>query len=184
MRRDTYIRKTLGMKAHWVTEMVETDEGWMARIDRLGNLHLICSRCGGEVSGTRGRRSERSWQDPSLRDKPFWIVYGPFRVFCPWCGLRGSECLGPRSGNELPWPWFKMCACWLKKFPLKKWRNTLDWKVLATLVFGRFNVAQHLNRTIDEVRRAEVRRLAKTDVIDPNKTRFILLKTSWNLVPK
>jgi len=27
---ETYIRKTLGMKAHWVTEVVETEEGWLA----------------------------------------------------------------------------------------------------------------------------------------------------------
>ena len=27
MRMETYIRKSLGMKAHWVTEVVETEEG-------------------------------------------------------------------------------------------------------------------------------------------------------------
>ncbi len=35
MRIETYIRKSLGMKAHWVTEMVETEQGISARVDRL-----------------------------------------------------------------------------------------------------------------------------------------------------
>jgi len=53
-----------------------------------------------------------------------------------------------------------------------------------TLVFDRFHVVQHLNRAIDEVRRAEVRRLAHQEGIDLKKTRFILLKNPWNLTPK
>jgi ribosomal protein S27AE len=85
---ETYIRKSLGMKAHWVTEVVETEEGWVARVDRLGNRRLRCGKCRGEVKITRGRRPERRWRDLSIRDKAFWIVYRPFRVFCPRCGLR------------------------------------------------------------------------------------------------
>jgi transposase len=54
----------------------------------------------------------------------------------------------------------------------------------ATLVFDRFHVVQHLNRALDEVRRAEVRRLAHQEGIDLKKTRFILLKNPWNLTPK
>jgi transposase len=54
----------------------------------------------------------------------------------------------------------------------------------ATLVFDRFHVVQHLNRALDEVRRAEVRRLAHQELIDLKKTRFILLKNPWNLTPK
>jgi len=45
MRMETYIRKSLGMKAHWVTEVVETEEGWVARVDRLGNRRLRCGHC-------------------------------------------------------------------------------------------------------------------------------------------
>ena len=88
MRMETYIRKSLGMKAHWVTEVMETEEGWVARVDRLGNRRLKCGHCRGEVKMTRGRRPERSWRDLSIRDKAFWIVYRPFRVLCPRCGLR------------------------------------------------------------------------------------------------
>jgi len=50
MRMETYIRKSLGMKAHWVTEVVETEEGWVARVDRLGNRRLRCGKCRGEVN--------------------------------------------------------------------------------------------------------------------------------------
>lgn len=68
---ETYIRKSLEMKAHWVTEVFETEEGWMARVDRLGNHRLKCGHCGGETNLTRGRRPERRSGDLSLRDKPF-----------------------------------------------------------------------------------------------------------------
>ena len=56
MRMETYIRKSLRMKAHWVTEVVETEEGWVARVDRLGNRRLRCGHCRGETKVTRGRR--------------------------------------------------------------------------------------------------------------------------------
>ena len=69
MRMETYIRKSLRMKAHWVTEVVETEEGWVARVDRMGNRHLRCGHCRGETKVTRGRRPERRWRDLSIRDK-------------------------------------------------------------------------------------------------------------------
>ena len=75
-----YIRKSLGMKAHWVTEVVETEGGWVARVDRFGNRRLKCGHYRGEIKMTRGRRPERRWRDLSIRDKAFWIVYRPFRV--------------------------------------------------------------------------------------------------------
>lgn len=282
MRMETYIRKSLGMKAHWVTEMVETEEGWVARIDRLGNRRLRCGECGGEVKGTRGRRSERRWKDLSIRDQTFWIVYRPFRVFCRRCGLRVERVPWARKWERVTLALAHAVALLAKKLSLKEVAEHfgLDWKVVATvvkrvvseglklrklktlhvlgidevsrkkghryltlvydlergrlvwagldrrqetldeffqwlgkrrartlqalcldmwapylasvqthapqaiLVFDRFHVVQHLNRAIDEVRRAEVRRLAQTEVIDLKKTRFILLKNPWNLTPK
>jgi transposase len=54
----------------------------------------------------------------------------------------------------------------------------------ATLVFDRFHVVQHLNRALDQVRRAEVQKLSGPQRADLKKTRFILLKNPWNLNPK
>lgn len=282
MRMETYIRKSLGMKAHWVTEVIETEEGWVARVDRLGNRRLRCGHCGGETSLTRGRRPERRSGDLSLRDKPFWILYRPFRVFCPRCGLRVEKVPWARRWERVTQALAQALALLAKKLSFKevaqyfgldwkgvatvvkrrveeglKWRKlktlhilgidevsrkrghryltlvydlergkllwvgldrnqeTLDeffrwlgkrrartlqaisldmWAPYlssvqhhapqATLVFDRFHVVQHLNRAIDEVRRAEVRRLAHQKGIDLKKTRFILLKNPWNLTPK
>ena len=39
---ETCIRKSLKMKAHWVTEVFETEKGYVARVERLGNLRLRC----------------------------------------------------------------------------------------------------------------------------------------------
>ena len=88
MRTETYIRKSLGMKAHWVTEVVGTEEGWVAQVDRLGNRRLKCGPCRAEVKMTRGRGGERRWRDLSIQDKALWIVYRSFQVFCPRCGWR------------------------------------------------------------------------------------------------
>jgi transposase len=279
---ETYIRKSLGMKAHWVTEVVETEEGWVARVDRFGNRRLRCGHCGGETRMTRGRRRERRWKDLSLRDKAFWIVYRPFRVFCPRCGLRVEKVPWARRWERVTQALAQAIALLAKKLSFKEVAEYfgLDWKVVATvvkrvveeglklrkvktlhilgidevsrkkghryltlvydlkrgkllwvgldrkqetldeffrwlgkrrartlraicldmwapylasvqhhapqatLVFDRFHVVQHLNRAIDEVRRAEVRRLAHQEGIDLKKTRFILLKNPWNLTPK
>jgi transposase len=279
---ETYIRKSLGMKAHWVTEVVETEEGWVARVDRFGNRRLRCGHCGGETRMTRGRRRERRWKDLSLRDKAFWIVYRPFRVFCPRCGLRVEKVPWARRWERVTQALAQAIALLAKKLSFKEVAEYfgLDWKVVATvvkrvveeglklrkvktlhilgidevsrkkghryltlvydlkrgkllwvgldrkqetldeffrwlgkrrartlraicldmwapylasvqhhapqatLVFDRFHVVQHLNRAIDEVRRAEVRRLAHQGGIDLKKTRFILLKNPWNLTPK
>ena len=282
MRMETYIRKSLGMKAHWVTEVVETEEGWVARVDRFGNRRLRCGHCGGETRMTRGRRRERRWKDLSLRDKAFWIVYRPFRVFCPRCGLRVEKVPWARRWERVTQTLAQAIALLAKKLSFKEVAEYfgLDWKVVATvvkrvveeglklrkvktlhilgidevsrkkghryltlvydlkrgkllwvgldrkqetldeffrwlgkrrartlraicldmwapylasvqhhapqatLVFDRFHVVQHLNRAIDEVRRAEVRRLAHQEGINLKKTRFILLKNPWNLTPK
>jgi len=282
MRMETYIRKSLGMKAHWVTEVIETEQGWVARVERLGNRRLRCGECRGEVKGTRGRRSERRWRDLSIRDQTFWIVYRPFRVLCRRCGLRVERVPWARKWERVTLALAHAVALLAKKLSFKEVAEyfRLDWKVVATvvkrvvseglkmrklkplhilgidevsrkkghryvtlvydlergrlvwagldrkeetldeffrwlgkrraralqaicldmwapylasvrthapeaiLVFDRFHVVQHLNGAIDEVRRAEVRRLAQTEVIDLKKTRFILLKNPWNLTPK
>jgi transposase len=90
MRLETFIRKSLGMKAHTVVKAEDLPHGGLvAQIDRLPGRQLCCGECGRpapKVAGTR--RPERRWQGLALRDQPLWLVYAPYRVWCPTCGLR------------------------------------------------------------------------------------------------
>jgi transposase len=91
MRMETFIRRALELKAHRVVR-VEADEAereLVVRIDRLGQRRLRCGACGltaRRVATTR--RPERQWQDLAMRDYMVRLVYAPFRVWCPPCGLR------------------------------------------------------------------------------------------------
>lgn len=54
MRMETYIRKSLGMTAHRVREVVQTEQGLEAMVEQLRKRHLKCSECGMEVNAIRG----------------------------------------------------------------------------------------------------------------------------------
>jgi transposase len=54
----------------------------------------------------------------------------------------------------------------------------------AQLVFDRFHVVQHLNRSVDEVRRAGWRQLSGEERNAFKKTRWLWLKNPWNLKRK
>lgn len=95
MRMETVIRKSLGLKAHFVMEIIEVGNTLLAIVDRLGLRLLRCSCCGRKARRTHGRAcKDREWRDLSVRDKQLVIVYRPFRVVCPTCGVRVEK---------LPW---------------------------------------------------------------------------------
>jgi len=55
----------------------------------------------------------------------------------------------------------------------------------ATLIFDRFHVQQLAGKAVDEVRRAEWRRLRGTEAGNAiKKTRWALLRNPWNVTPK
>ena len=49
-----------------------------------------------------------------------------------------------------------------------------------SLLFDRFHLVQHLNRAVDEVRRAQLRRLSRKEKVKFKRTRYLLLKNPWN----
>jgi len=51
----------------------------------------------------------------------------------------------------------------------------------ARIRFDRFHVVQHLNRSVDEVRRSEMRRLSRRERTPFKRVRFLLLKNPRNL---
>ena len=51
----------------------------------------------------------------------------------------------------------------------------------AQILFDRFHLVQHLNRAVDEVRRAQMRRLSRKQKVCFKGVRYLLLKNPWNL---
>jgi transposase len=101
MRMETFIRKTLRLKAHRVVK-IEEDEAageLTVYLDRIGERRLCCGVCGRwapRVAGTR--RPPRRWRDLAMREHLVELVYAPHRVWCVRCGLRVER---------VPWgdPW-------------------------------------------------------------------------------
>ena len=67
MRLETFIRKSLGMKAHTVVKTEERpDGGLVAHVERLPGRRLCCGECGHPASQVATtRRPARRWQDVS-----------------------------------------------------------------------------------------------------------------------
>ncbi len=131
MRLETFIRKSLRMKAHCVTQVEERpDGGVVAHVDRLPGRHLRCGECGCPVAKVAPtRRPERRWRDLALRDQPLWLVYAPHRVCCPQCGLRVER---------IPWAekWQRVTHALARKLD---WASVaahfrLIWKTVASVV--------------------------------------------------
>ena len=98
---ETFIRKQLGLKAHTVTGVEETEECMTVHIDRLGRRLLRYGVCRQRCRQVHSVRKEREWRDLSLRQLPLQRRYRPRRVECPRCGVRVEE---------FPWaePWARV----------------------------------------------------------------------------
>lgn len=137
MRIETHIRKALGMKAHWVPEVRETEGGLEVLVERLGKRHLRCGECGMEVNGTRGRLPrERRWRDLSVRDKVLWIIYRPYRVACPRCGIRVERVPWAPRFSRVTTALAKAVALLAKKLSWKEVAEhfQLNWKTVAKII--------------------------------------------------
>lgn len=91
---ETFIRKSLGLKAHTVVkvELREADAGLVVQVERLGHRRLRCGACGREARQVAPtRRPERRWHDLAMRTHQVWLVYAPYRVWCRQCGLRVEQ---------------------------------------------------------------------------------------------
>ncbi len=99
---ETFIRKQLAMKSHYITQIEETDEAVIAHVARIGKRQLRCSHCRAACRRTHGRLKARTWRDLSLRDRPLKLNYQPFRVRCLRCQKVKVE--------KVPWaePWSRV----------------------------------------------------------------------------
>jgi transposase len=133
---ETCIRKGLGLKVHRVVVVREEHDVLVAEIERIGRRRLRCSGCDQASRHTAGQRPPRRWRDLRLRDQPLVLVYRPYRVRCPRCGVRVER---------VPWAprWARVTIALARAVALLarklSWAEvaahfTLDWKTVAAIV--------------------------------------------------
>jgi transposase len=133
---ETFLRKQLGLKAHTVTQVEETERYMVVHIDRLGGRLLRCGVCRQRCRKVHSVRKAREWRDLSMRKLPLILRYRPRRVLCPRCGLRVED---------FPWaePWARVTTALSNAVSIlareMSWQGTarhygLNWKSVATIV--------------------------------------------------
>ena len=133
---ETFLRKQLGLKAHTVTKVEETEKCFIVHIDRLGGRMLRCGVCRQRCRNVHSVRKAREWRDLSMRKLPLKLRYRPRRVECPRCGLRVED---------FPWaePWARVTTALSNAVARLarelSWQGTarqygLNWKSVATIV--------------------------------------------------
>jgi transposase len=133
---ETFLRKQLGLKAHTVTKVEETESYMVVHIDRLGERLLRCGVCRQRCRKVHSVRKVREWRDLSMRKLPLKLRYRPRRVLCPRCGLRVED---------FPWaePWARATTALSNAVAIlareMSWQGTarhygLNWKSVATIV--------------------------------------------------
>src|ERR1700675_4940689 len=133
---ETFLRKQLGLKAHTVTKVEETERFMVVHIDRLGSRLLRCGLCRQRCRKVHSMQKARVWRDLSMRKLPLKLRYRPRRVECPRCGVRVED---------FPWaePWARVTTALSNAVARLarelSWQGTarqygLNWKSVATIV--------------------------------------------------
>jgi transposase len=133
---ETFLRRQLGLKAHTVTKVEETDRHMIVDIDRLGRHLLRCGVCRQRCRKVHSVGKVREWRDLSMRKLPLKLRYRPRRVRCPRCGIRVED---------FPWaePWARVTTTLSNAVAVLarelSWQGTgrqygLNWKSVATIV--------------------------------------------------
>jgi transposase len=131
-----FMRKQLGLKAHTVTKVEETEQYMVVHIDRLGGGCCVAGSAGsgaGRCTACVRRGSGAIFRCGKL---PLKLRYRPRRVECPRCGVRVED---------FPWaePWARVTTALSNAVARLarelSWQGTarqygLNWKSVATIV--------------------------------------------------
>lgn len=80
MRLEHCIRRWLGLSAHRVRSVEETDDCLVAEIEAVEGRLPRCGHCGRKVRRTKGRMKRRLWRDLKIRKLPLVLAYTARRV--------------------------------------------------------------------------------------------------------
>lgn len=165
MRLAYLLRSHLRLQAHRVVRVRRRRGGKLeARVERIGKRKLKCGQCGRRVGGTRGQSAERRWQDLKVLGIPLVIVYAPWRVDCPVCGVKRERVPWARKRARVTRPLGRAVAVWARRL---SWTDTaalfgVNWKTVVKIVrqavdFGlkRRRIAPVSVLGVDEVSRAK-----------------------------
>lgn len=138
MRMETFIRKSLGLKADTVVKVEELPKGGLlAQVDRLGARKLRCGEYGlPSAKVARTRRPARRWRDLALRDRGLWLAYAPHRVWCRTCGLRVEKFPWADKWQLVTHALFQAVASLARK---------LDWAAVAGHFHLNWKTVEHYN---------------------------------------
>jgi transposase len=141
MRRETFIRKGLRLKAHCVVK-VEEDEAaqeLVIHLDRREHRRLYCGECGRAVLRIAPmRRPERRWRDLALREHVIVLGYAPYRVRCPHCGLRVERVPWADKWHRVTHPLARAVAALARELTWSAGAHhfRLNWKTIAAVGEG------------------------------------------------
>lgn len=141
MRMETFIRKSLGLKAHTVVKVEEreTDQTLVIHVERLGQRRLCCGACSRDAPRVAAtRRPTRRWRDLAMREHIVELVYAPYRVWCPRCGLRVERIPWADKWQRVTHALFRAVATLARQLD---WASVaahfhLNWKTVAAVVEG------------------------------------------------
>ncbi len=94
---ETFLRKQLGLKAHTVTKVEETERFMVVHIDRLGSRLLRCGLCRQRCRKVHSLQKPRVWRDLSMRKLPLKLRYRPRRARAP-----GADPVRPVPHRQAP----------------------------------------------------------------------------------
>ena len=120
------IRKTLGVKRHWVKEVNFTDGAVVIKLDIRRGCKQPCGTCG-VMGRVRDRLRSRSWRHAPLWGMAVTLIYAPARVTCPRCGKVLVEAIPWSQGKSR----LSVGLIWM----LSDWCKLLPWQQVARL-FG------------------------------------------------
>jgi transposase len=136
VRVETFIRKLLHLKVHYVTAVRQSPEQIVVEIERCKSRRLQCGVCRRRCKKVHQVEEARSWRDLSLRHLPMVLRYRPRRVRC----LRGGVHM-----EAVPWAqrWARVTTALARAVAELarhlSWQATarpfrLDWKSVASIV--------------------------------------------------
>lgn len=124
MHIENLVNITLKIKDHKATSCT-VDGNLVVTFEAKLRRHLPCGKCGTRAH-RHDRLPERVWQHVPLWGYPVFLVYRPWRVRCPYCGIKREE---------LPWAIGKARLTRALVVTLATWAKLLPVETVASL-FG------------------------------------------------